>query len=251
LLEWLACRFVADGCQVKPLLKLLMTSAVYRQASSRTATAAQLAARASPVDADPGNQLLARMPLRRLEAEVVRDAILAVSGKLDPTAGGPPVPLEVRPDGMVIVQTKGAPPNANNRRSLYVLARRNYHLSMLGVFDQPTMSTNCPNRQQSAVVLQSLTMLNDDFVLEQAGAFADRVQASAGSTSSTEQIERAFRIALGRSPSPRENAWSEELLAHQAAEYAQANLPSDEIAHKALTHLCHMLLNSNEFLYVP
>ncbi len=251
LLEWLACRFVADGRQIKPLVKLLMTSAVYRQASGRTAAAVPSDANASAIDAEPGNHLLARMPLRRLEAEIVRDAILAVSGKLDPTLGGPPLPLEVRPDGRVVIQDKGLSGGAKTRRSLYVLARRNYHLSMLGVFDQPAMSTNCANRQQSAVVLQSLTMLNDEFVLEQAAAFADRVKASAGDKSPREQIEQAFCIALGRSPSPRETAWSEELLAQHAAEYAEAKFPSEQIAHKALTHLCHMLLNSNEFLYVP
>ncbi|MBI3839673.1 MAG: DUF1553 domain-containing protein, partial [Planctomycetia bacterium] len=251
LLEWLACRFVADGRQIKPLVKMLVTSAVYRQASGRTAAPAQSDASASAIDADPGNRLLARMPLRRLEAEIVRDAILAVSGKLDPTLGGPPLPLEVRPDGLVVIQDKGLPEGTKTRRSLYVLARRNYHLSMLGVFDQPAMSTNCPNRQQSAVVLQSLTMLNDEFVLAQAESFADRVKASTPDASPRRQIEQAFRIALGRSPSPREAAWSEDLLAQHAAEYAAANLPGEQAAHKALTHLCHMLLNSNEFLYVP
>ena len=247
LLEWLACRFVADGRQIKPLLKLLMTSSVYRQSSGRTAGPAT---NPPAHDADLSNRLLAHMPLRRLEAEIVRDAILAASGKLDPTLGGPAVPLEVRPDGMVIVQEK-SPSNAKTRRSLYVLARRNYHLSMLGVFDQPTMSTNCPNRQQSAVVLQSLTMLNDEFVLEQAGAFAERVRGSIGDTLPRRQVEQAFRIALGRDPSPREIAWSEALLAQHAAEYAEQKLPSEQISHKALTQLCHMLFNSNEFLYVP
>jgi hypothetical protein len=160
--------------------------------------------------------------------------------------------VEVQPDGMVILQ-KSAPANAAaaSRRSLYVLARRNYHLSLLGVFDQPTMSTNCPNRQQSAVVLQSLTMLNDARVLVAAERFAGRVWDAAGRADAAAQIGLAFRIALGRDPSRDEMAQSQELLSQQAAEIASADAPADEVQKRALAHLCHMLLNSNEFLYVP
>jgi mono/diheme cytochrome c family protein len=251
LLEWLASHFVAEGQQLKPLVKLLVTSAVYRQASGRTSPADSVATGAA-TNADPGGHLLSHMPLRRLEAELVRDAILAVSGQLDPTLGGPSLPLEVQPSGMVVIQDKGLPtPAAKYRRSLYVLARRNYHLSMLNVFDQPTMSTNCPHRQQSAVVLQSLAMLNDAMVLSAAERFAQRVRASAGEGVAARQIELAFRIALGRGPSIEEAGWSQELLSQHAAEYAEAKLSTDQVAEKALTHLCHMLLNSNEFLYVP
>ncbi len=247
LLEWLTCHFVAEGRQVKPLIKLLMTSGVYRQASRQTGAAGD----ATTAESDPANRLLTHMPLRRLEAEIVRDAILSVSGQLDLALGGPPVPVEVRADGMVVIPDKNLPtPGAKSRRSVYVLARRNYHLSMLNVFDQPTMATNCPNRQQSAVVLQSLAMLNDAFVLEQADRFAARVRAAAGAEA-VRQIELAFRIALAREPSAREIAWSQELLAGQIAECAKANLPGDQVAQQALAHLCHMLLNANEFLYVP
>ncbi len=247
LLEWLASHFVAQGQQLKPLIKLLVTSAVYRQASARTSPADT-----GTANADPGGHLLSHMPLRRLEAELVRDAILAVSGQLDPTLGGPSLSLEVQPSGMVVIQDKGLPtPAARYRRSLYVLARRNYHLSMLNVFDQPTMSTNCPHRQQSAVVLQSLAMLNDAMVLSAAERFAQRVRSSAGEGVAARQIELAFRIALGRGPSIEEAGWSQELLSQHAGEYAEAKLSPDQVAEKSLTHLCHMLLNSNEFLYVP
>ncbi|TFH48885.1 MAG: DUF1553 domain-containing protein, partial [Lysobacterales bacterium] len=232
------------------LLKRIMTSAVYRQASARPDMLATRPGSAAQID--PANRLLWRMPLRRLEAEIVRDAILAASGQLDRSLGGPPLALEVQPDGMVVIQEKGANTSrAKARRSLYVLARRNYHLSMLGVFDQPAMATNCPNRQQSAVVLQSLTMLNDAFVLDAAERFAQRVSAESESAEPCKQIELAFRTALGRGPSASEVAWSSQLLETHAAEYAATGLPPDRVAEKSLVHLCHMLLNSNEFLYVP
>src|SRR5207302_188536 len=125
---------------------------------------------------DPGNRLLGRMRLRRLESEAIRDAVLAVSGTLDRTMGGPPIPIEPRPDGLVVVGSKGLPtPTAAWRRSLYLFARRNYNLTLLGVFDQPVMATNCVRRVHSAVPLQSLTLLNDAFMLEQADHFAARV----------------------------------------------------------------------------
>jgi Protein of unknown function (DUF1553)/Protein of unknown function (DUF1549)/Planctomycete cytochrome C len=254
LLDWLACRFVADGCRTKPLIKLLVMSAVYRQASTgaRDAAPADASSTGSPGTVDPANRLLARMPLRRLEAEIVRDAILATSGQLDPSLGGPALPLEVRPDGMVVMQSPDpAHPEATCRRSLYVLARRHYHLSLLGVFDQPTMSMNCPNRQQSAVVSQSLTMLNDQVILDAADKFAARVMASAGAGEAAAQIGLAFKMALSRPPNGEEMAWSQELLSQQAAAAAAESQPSDVVAKKSLAHLCHMLLSSNEFLYVP
>lgn len=254
LLDWLACRFVADGRRIKPLIKLLVTSAVYRQASSRTGEGVSPDASPdkSPAAADPDNRLLARMPLRRLDAEIVRDAILATSGQLDLALGGPSLPLEVRPDGMVVLKGENKPgTKTRSRRSLYVLARRHYHLSLLGVFDQPTMSMNCLNRQQSVVVSQSLTLLNDAIVIDAAEKFAARVIRSAGSGDSAAQINLAFRIALGREAGAKEITWSQELLSGHAAELAGSEVPGDELAQKSLSHLCHMLLGSNEFLYVP
>ena len=156
---------------------------------------------------------------------------------------------------MVVIQDKGAAGSAvaNARRSLYVLARRNYHLSLLGVFDQPTMSTNCPNRQQSAVVLQSLTMLNDEFVLDE----AEQVRRAASSASRRRATPRP---AIGwRSASPwaatrrprkwpgARSCWRNTRPSCAAAELAAPTRPPK----RSLAHLCHMLLSSNEFLYVP
>src|SRR5262249_59101002 len=110
-----------------------------------------------------------------------------------------PVPIEPRPDGMVVVPAKGLPtPGAPWRRSLYLFARRNYNLTLLGVFDQPVMATNCTRRVHSAVPLQSLTLLNDATLLEQADHFADRVLAAGGPQA--KQVETAFRRAFGRDP---------------------------------------------------
>ena len=116
------------------------------------------------------------MRLRRLESEVIRDCMLAVTGKLNPAIGGPPVPTITQSDGMVIIDEKEIDdPSERFRRSMYLVARRRYNLSMLGVFDHPVMSTNAKERGASAVVLQSLMMMNDKEVHTQSGYFADRV----------------------------------------------------------------------------
>ncbi|HVU85990.1 MAG TPA: PSD1 and planctomycete cytochrome C domain-containing protein [Pirellulales bacterium] len=255
LLDWLAIRWIDEGYRWKPMLKLLMTSTAYRQASSVAPTMANASAGASvqavdPQAIDPGNQLLWHQRLRRLEAEAIRDAILAAAGTLDLTQFGAPVPVESRPDGSVVIKAakEGASDSdpAPRRRSIYVLARRNYHLSMLGTFDQPIMATNCTRRNSSAVVLQSLAMLNDDFVIEQAGHFA----ANVAQLPAAEQIVTAFRRALSREPSAQEAAWSNELLDRQFVRY-RPQCDSDATARqKALAHLCQMLLNTSEFLYV-
>jgi hypothetical protein len=238
LLDWLATEFVRSGWKMKALHRLIVTSSVYRQASVIPEPEAQARAKI-----DPGNQLLWRMKLRRLESEVIRDAVLAASGKLDRTQGGSPIPLEPRDDGQVIVQTKGLPPSAAWRRSIYLFARRNYNMTLLGVFDQPVMATNCTRRIQSAVPLQSLTLLNDAFMLEQADYFAARVAAVAGE-SREKRIETAFRLALARRPTAKELAAAVSLLDKLAPRYGQ----DGEM--RALARLCHMLMCTNEFLYV-
>ena len=233
LLEWLAAEFAANNGRLKPFLKTLLLSTVYRQAS------ADISPEAAHID--PDNRLLWRQRLRRLESEVVRDSILSVSGRLDRSAGGVPVPVEAKPDGLFVVKEKDLPtPTSKWRRSVYLLARRNYHPTLLGVFDQPNLTTNCACRTPSAVVLQSLTMLNDGFVLEQADVLAQRV--ARGSATPPGQIDAAFRIVLGRPPRPQEAAWCAELLKRQTQRSS---------AQQALAHLCHTLLNTSEFLYVP
>jgi hypothetical protein len=142
---------------------------------------------------DPA-ELLWRMRLRRLESEVVRDSVLAVSGRLNDAMGGEPVMIDARPDGMVVVAgDKLRAPTEQFRRSVYLVTRRAYNLSLLTIFDQPLVATNCLARDRSAVPLQSLVMLNDAFVAEQADVFAARVEQS--SAKLHERIETAFRLA--------------------------------------------------------
>ncbi len=131
----------------------------------------------SPEAIDPGNELLWRTRLRRLESEVVRDAILTVSGDRNLTMGGPPVPISTRPDGLVeVAKDQLSIPGDAYKRSIYLTTRRAYNAALLTVFDQPLVATNCVRRSTSAVPLQSLFMLNDAFVAEQAEHFARRVE---------------------------------------------------------------------------
>ena len=175
---------------------------------------------ADPQLVDPGNELLWRMRLRQMESESVRDAILLASGRLEDTLGGPPTMIEGKPDGTVVVKKEGTPPGSANRRSMYLLARRRYNLSLLEAFDQPELTSNCTRRTPSAVVSQSLTMLNDDFVKEQAAEFAALVRRDASERK--DQIARAFRVALAREPAETEAAWATDLLDRQTQRYQQA-----------------------------
>ncbi|MEX2261431.1 MAG: PSD1 and planctomycete cytochrome C domain-containing protein [Bryobacteraceae bacterium] len=237
LLDWLTSEFIRSGWRVKPMVKSLMLSAAYRQDSSRPGDS-------HAQTADPDNRLLWRMRMRRLESEVIRDSMLAVSGTLDRSFGGPPIPINVRPDGMVVISEKDLPsPAAKCRRSLYLVARRRFNLSMLGVFDHPVMSTNATHRSASAVVLQSLMMLNGDEVMEQARRFAERIAQAAGNEPAP-RISAAFRMAFGRPPSEKELVWAGEFYTREAARHAESREQS------ALASLCHVLFNSNEFLYV-
>ena len=226
-----------------------MKSTAYQQASRSAIDDASMAREKRCTEADPDNVLLWKMPLKRHESEIVRDAILAASGALDTRMEGPPVPLKPNSDGSVEVDTsKLRTPSDAARRSVYLFARRNYQLTELGVFDQPVVATNCTCRTSSAVVSQSLALLNGRFAFDQSRLFAQRVERTAG-PSVPEQIETTFRIALGRSPSTEETQLAATLLQEQTARHKAASKQTASTV--ALADLCQMVLNTNEFLYSP
>lgn len=258
LLEWLASDLVDSGWRLKPLVRSIVLSAVYRQESAerRSDASTNAALSSAAIKADPANELWWRMPLRQVDSEILRDAILSASGKLDRAFGGPSLALDNRPNGAVVVKTEGlSSPSSQYRRSLYLTSRRRYNLSLLEIFDQPEMARNCSRRTPSAVVTQSLALMHDGFLQEQALWFADRVRVEAPLDATTasqqRQIAAVFRIALAREPDDAETQAASELIRRQTERYAQASMSPDGAARKALAHLCQMVLASNEFLYTP
>ena len=237
LLDWLAADFVENGWRLKRLHRLIMTSRVYRQASrSRT--------EARAVDAD--NRLLWRMPVRRLEAEAIRDAMLAVSGQLNRQRGGRPVPVQTAAGGTVTV---GGTDAAASRRSLYVLVRRSSPVAMLEAFDAPRMEPNCTRRVTSTVATQSLSLLNGTFALAQAEACAERILASLGDEASAEaQAQRAWQRVLGVSPSAQQRERLGEFLTQQTETFKKNKIKQPR--RQALASLCQTLMASSRFLYV-
>jgi len=189
------------------------------------------------------------MRLRRLDSEIVRDQILAVSGQLDCAMGGQPVLIDAKPDGMVVVaKEKLTKASDSSRRSVYILTRRAYNLSLLTVFDQPLIATNCLCRDTSAVPLQSLAMLNDSFVDEQSEHLGQRIEQYSGSPA-RERILMAFRMVLVREPDQNEIVWCEELFNEQTRIFEATGKDASAARHQALVQVCHTLFNTSEFLY--
>ena len=252
LLDWLAVDFIEQGWSIKRLHRLLMTSTAYRQSSRPEAEASAAGT------VDPDNDLIWRMNLRRIEAEVLRDAVLAVSGTLDPSPRGPPVPVEMNPDGLVTVSEKGPTPTSKWRRSLYVKSLRGSHplgqgfkLSMFEIFDYPEIVINCTRRTNSTTPLQSLALLNSKFMIEQSRYFAERVERLAGPHAPPEKtVELAFVVSLGRQPTKGELDSCLDHLRAQAEAFAGPDSTLEQLEHQALTSLCLILLASNEFLYI-
>ncbi len=260
LLDWLASELVAGGWKLKAFHKLLMTSTVYRQSSHRTPALEA---------ADPDNRWLGRMTVRRLEAEAVRDAMIAVSGKLNEKRYGPPVPVIEDEDGQFVLGIENL--NGENRpgpiiplngeefrRSVYVQMRRTRPLAVLDTFDEPTMDPNCALRSASTVAPQALLLMNNEFVQAQAGHMAGRVIAEAGSDP-TVQIVRAWRLAFAGSPSEEQRLAAVAFVQQQteifrAAAAAQPPAvnpqPATDPTVQALTAFCQALLSANECLYV-
>lgn len=249
LLDWLSVDFMERGWSIKQLHRRIMLSSAYRQSSRRSVTTVTEPASSKSGDQiDPDNRLLWRMNLRRLEAEIVRDSILATSGALDRTTGGPPIEITNPPDGLSEVKTEVGP-TAAHRRSLYLFARRVYPLKFLEIFDSPIMTVNCTQRMNSATVLQSLAVLNSEFLFVQAEQMADRVLRDGGADLKS-QVCFAFQTAFARQPTNEELSLSEGFVESQI-KASRLTESSDEKAVKAaMSDFCHMLLSSNEFLYV-
>ena len=246
LLDWLARELVDNGWSLKRVHRQVLLSSTYRQSTARSKAEWD---RARAID--PANRLLWHRPLKRLESEAVRDSVLAVSGQIDLFQGGAAVPIKANSDSSVVIDSsKLARSGDVNRRSLYLTCRRNYHPTELSVFDQPTVANNCTRRDSSAVVLQSLVMLNGSFAMNRARLFAARVRSETSGGDQATRIDRAFRLALCRPPTEEEQGLAIELLRRQAVELSGTKNTNGS-AGRPLEHLCHMLLNTSEFLYVP
>jgi mono/diheme cytochrome c family protein len=278
LLDWLAAEFVSSGWSMKKLHRLILTSAAYRQSSIRE-TAKE--------SADPDNRLLGRFPLRRLDAEAIRDGMLAVSGKLNPKPFGPPVPVMEDDAGLIVIGManrdganyklgdESVPAGEESRRSVYVQVRRSKPLGVLDTFDWAGIEPNCESRNSSTATPQSLLLLNGDFVIAQAEALASRVRTEVGSDLKV-QARRAWKLAFGREPAEKDLADAVAFLndtteafrmapapapppgpkggsatkggAKKPAEAKPAEAPTPEA--RALATFCQALLSSNRYLYV-
>jgi hypothetical protein len=191
---------------------------------------------------DPDDRLLARFPLRRLDAEAVRDSLLQVAGELDVRAGGPFVPSTRTAEGVVEVAETAV---GAHRRSIYLQQRRTQVVTFLQLFDAPSIVTTCGKRTPSTVPLQSLAMLNSDFVRARARGLAGRLAAEAGDDT-PKRLSLAFRLTMAHEPLADERRACEKFLAAQRGVYAKEK----DAADRAWADLCQMLLASNAFLYV-
>ncbi len=218
LLDWLVTSFIENDWSMKRLHKQILTSAAWQQAAHHPQVSENQAR-------DPADQLLWHAPIRRLTAEQNRDAMLAISGELQTKLGGPSVTAEIP------------------RRSTYLKIFRNTPEPMLQAFDAANGLTSVAQRNTTTTPTQSLLMINGSYALERANSIANRLlQREPETTAAT--LNYAFRLAWGRQPTADELADALTFLGQKA------DLPHDTINHDLLADFCHVLLNSNEFLYV-
>ena len=267
LLDWLATELVAGGWTLKPLHRLMVTSAAYRQASSPPPDLA----RKQSAD-DPENAFLWRMNRRRVEAESLRDAMLAASGELNPKAGGPGVlvPIEKEVEDLIFTEAEvvdlwpeTTDPIEHNRRSLYLFKKRNVRYPMFDAFDAPDTQSACPRRTVSTHALQALVLLNGAFAADRAKALAGRVflEANGGDVA---RVTLAYKLVLGRDPRPNEVDQARAFLASGAERLRGRIVQGPPLARPtfvpeglgpaeaaAWVDFALAMLNRNEFLYVP
>lgn len=273
LLDWLADEFKETGYSWKKLHRLILTSTVYRQTSTYN-------------PADPDNDLYGRFPVLRLDAEAIRDGMLAVAGTLNRELYGPPIPVMSDDVGQIILgmaNRDGAgykkgdealPPEQLRRRSLYVQLRRTERLAVLDSFDWATTEPNCEVRIRSTVAPQSLFLMNNEFIISESAAFAERIRKEAGPDLG-KQIDRAWLLAYGVLPTDAERDRARTFLAEQEGYFRdlapqrsagpnagapvkvkpktdknKQTKPEPTPADRALATFCQAVLMSNRFLYV-
>jgi len=238
LLDWLATEFSASDWSLKAMHRLVVNSSTYRQSSHPPH---------SSLKQDPEGTRYSRAPLRRLEAEVIRDTLLFVAGTLDETPFGPADEVDVRADGLATSKAT----EKGRRRSIYVLQRRTQIPTLLENFDFPQMGPNCIQRSQSLVAPQSLHMMNNKLVHQLAGHFATQVLVDK-QNSPTQLVVRVYQRAFSRSPNEDEQRVGEtaikELTQHWRS--AHPDQSQDVTLHNALTTFCHTIFNLAEFIYV-
>jgi hypothetical protein len=249
LLDWLAVRFVSQGWSVKSLLRTLVLSQTYQQSSQ---------VRPELLDRDPRNVWLARQGRWRLSAEQVRDAGLAASGLLNPVVGGPsvkpPQPASVSKEGYA--NTWEASAGADRyRRGLYTFLQRTSHFAQLVTFDLPDTSRSCARRERTNTPLQALTLLNDPVFFEMAVALAARVTREIAENDDARRFDRAWRLTVGRRPTPEERdrmlaflTQQRELFAADPAAAAELLPPGSPPVEPAWVTTASVLLNLDEFL---
>jgi len=238
LLDWLANWYRTEAnWSTKKLIRLLVTSSTYRMSSKAADVAAE--------EKDPDNLLFHRMPIRRLEGEIIRDSMLAISGRLDETSFGPSIPAHLTEfmEGRGRPASNG-PIDGAGRRSIYLEVRRNFLSPMMRTFDAPVPFTTIGRRTVSNVPAQSLILLNDPFVLSQAQLWAKRLLQDKD-RSPQDRIRQIYLMAFGRPPAETEAAEALAFLQQQAAAYGLS--PSDE---KVWTDLCHVAFNVKEFVFI-
>ena len=256
LLDWLAAELVDSGWSIKHLQRQILLSSTYRQSSSSFGRGAEI---------DQANQLLWRMPVRRLQAEQLRDTTLAISGELISRAFGPPIPVMPDPVGQFVIgienSSAGRPGEVipmhgeDLRRSIYVQVRRTRPLSVLVPFDYPRMEPNCTLRSQSTDSTQSLMMVNSQFVVSRGEQLAARLMREAPHDLAA-QIQRGWQLVYSAPCPPQALQAAQEFIEQQQTHFATNPLETSDKsvaatpAAEALASWCHALLSSNRFLYI-
>jgi hypothetical protein len=240
LLDYLANQFVADGRSIKRLIRSIVLSRTYQMSSQPSSDA---------VAADPKNLLWHHCPPRRLQGEVIRDALLAVSDRLDSTMFGPPVPIHLTPfmDGRGR-PGKSGPRDGDGRRSIYIAVRRNFLSPFMLTFDTPVPFSSMGRRNVSNVPAQALILLNDPLVVELAadwGRRALQLRSEDAEAAISERLRWLYRSGFGRHPTESEERTAIDFLRTQSAAH---DLPID--SPKLWADLAHVLVNTKEFIFL-